>query len=103
MTHTRAIDRLLRVPHVVEEVFIQVVAERPPKSGASPMYLGSNIYEYNTQASKDRRRTLACSARACKAFVEPALDTLWRELGDLLVLLRIHPSLKPYTSQSMVS
>ncbi|KAL1945284.1 hypothetical protein VTO73DRAFT_2135 [Trametes versicolor] len=41
------------------------------------------------------------AARACKAFVEPALDALWRELGDLLVLLRILPSLKPYTPQSM--
>lgn len=103
MTHTRAVDRVLQIPHLVEEVFIQIATERSPDSGASPMYVGNDIYEFNTQASKNRRRTLACAARACQAFVEPALDALWRELGDLLVLLRILPSLKPYTSQSMVS
>ncbi|EIW54008.1 uncharacterized protein TRAVEDRAFT_39705 [Trametes versicolor FP-101664 SS1] len=50
--------------------------------------------------ARDGRFTLACSARVCRAFLEPALDALWRDLGDLLVLLRVLPSFQPYTSHS---
>lgn len=33
-------------------------------------------------------RTLAGLARTCRAFKEPALDVLWREIPDLFVLIK---------------
>ncbi|OSD05258.1 hypothetical protein PYCCODRAFT_1220267 [Trametes coccinea BRFM310] len=41
-----------------------------------------------------RTRTLARAARVCKAFSEPALATLWRQLPELLPVFRLLPSLQ---------
>ncbi|OCH92360.1 hypothetical protein OBBRIDRAFT_717559, partial [Obba rivulosa] len=35
------------------------------------------------------RRTLARAARVCKAFYEPALKILWKELNSLMPLLQL--------------
>ncbi|KAI0753447.1 hypothetical protein C8Q80DRAFT_1351706 [Daedaleopsis nitida] len=37
------------------------------------------------------RRTLACSARVCQIFYEPALNVLWCALDNLVPLLRLLP------------
>ncbi|KAI0718171.1 hypothetical protein C8T65DRAFT_737409 [Cerioporus squamosus] len=39
-----------------------------------------------------KRRTLARSARVCKAFHRPAIRVLWQRLEDLIPLFRILPS-----------
>ncbi|KAI0800340.1 hypothetical protein C8Q74DRAFT_406457 [Fomes fomentarius] len=41
---------------------------------------------------KTRRRALASCARTCHAFLDPALDVLWRVLDDVDVVLRLLPS-----------
>ena len=38
------------------------------------------------------RRTLACAARVCQVFREPALNVLWCALDSIVPLLRIIPS-----------
>ena len=38
------------------------------------------------------RKDLLSAAKTCKAFVEPALDSLWRVLPSLLPLLLLLPS-----------
>ena len=38
------------------------------------------------------RKDLFSAAKTCKAFVEPALDSLWRVLPSLLPLLMLLPS-----------
>ena len=38
------------------------------------------------------RRTLLCLALTCKAFLEPALDRLWRNLDSLFPLLKVLPA-----------
>ena len=38
------------------------------------------------------RKDLFSAAQACKAFVEPALNSLWRVLPSLLPLLLLLPS-----------
>ena len=38
------------------------------------------------------RKDLFSAAKTCKAFVEPALDSLWRVLPSLLPLLLLLPS-----------
>ncbi|RPD56084.1 hypothetical protein L226DRAFT_571922 [Lentinus tigrinus ALCF2SS1-7] len=40
----------------------------------------------------EKRRTLARSARVCKAFHGPAIRVLWRRLEDIIPLFRILPS-----------
>jgi len=40
------------------------------------------------------KRTLFHAAQACRAFVEPALDALWRVLPSLLPLLKLLPSFR---------
>jgi hypothetical protein len=40
------------------------------------------------------RKDLFSAAKTCKAFVEPALDSLWRVLPSILPLLLLLPSAK---------
>jgi hypothetical protein len=42
--------------------------------------------------STQTRKELLSAAKACKAFVEPALNSLWRVLPSLLPLLLLLPS-----------
>ena len=46
--------------------------------------------------------SLAVLARTCRAFKEPALDVLWRTLGDLSPLARCLPEASHRFSQNMV-
>ena len=38
-----------------------------------------------------RKQWLVCMALTCRTFYEPAMDILWRELGDFSPLLRCFP------------
>lgn len=98
MAHTRASDRMLSIPHLWEEVFIHLAPQTCCNRGANQISASNSSY-----AAKEGQRALARSARVCKAFAEPALDVLWRELDDLLVLLRILPPFQKYTSRCFVS
>ena len=41
------------------------------------------------QLQEECTRTLAGAARVCRAFLDPALDILWRSLNDVSILLRL--------------
>ena len=45
-----------------------------------------------SQTVAQTRKDLFSAAKTCKAFVEPALDSLWRVLPSLLPLLLLLPS-----------
>ncbi|KAL7280560.1 hypothetical protein ACG7TL_005493 [Trametes sanguinea] len=47
----------------------------------------------NYEVDVTRTKTLAHLVRVCKAFSEPALRVLWRQLHDVFPLLRLLPSL----------
>ena len=47
------------------------------------------LYDLDYRA---KRRTLARSARVCKAFHRPAVCVLWRRLEDLIPLFKVLPS-----------
>ena len=53
----------------------------------------SNIFVYCSPSVLGKKPTtdLAALARTCRAFKEPALDVLWRELVDLSQLARCLP------------
>ena len=53
----------------------------------------SNIFVYCSPSLLGKKVTadLAALARTCRAFKEPALDVLWRELVDLSQLARCLP------------
>ncbi|EIW53996.1 uncharacterized protein TRAVEDRAFT_74308 [Trametes versicolor FP-101664 SS1] len=99
MAHTRASDRMLSIPHLWEEVFIHLAPQTCCNPGANQISGREKPPSNSSYAAKEGQRALARSARVCKAFAEPALDVLWRELDDLLVLLRILPPFQPYTSR----
>ncbi|KAI9061692.1 hypothetical protein FKP32DRAFT_1677895 [Trametes sanguinea] len=54
---------------------------------------GDSSEDERIEAELQRKRTLAQLARVCKAFQEPALSVLWRQLHSLFPLLRLLPSL----------
>ncbi|PIL28011.1 hypothetical protein GSI_09862 [Ganoderma sinense ZZ0214-1] len=78
--------RALTVPDILREIF-EKLSIRPQLSlpGAE---LGSFQFPNATgdpddfQASKVNRWTLACAARTCKMFVEPASGVLWEVVDD---------------------
>ena len=45
-----------------------------------------------SQTAAQTRKDLLSAAKACKAFSEPALNSLWRVLPSLLPLLLLLPS-----------
>jgi hypothetical protein len=49
--------------------------------------------------SAQARKDLFSAAQACKAFVEPALDSLWSVLHSLLPLLLLLPSAEIVNNQ----
>ncbi|KAJ7476430.1 hypothetical protein FB451DRAFT_1557344 [Mycena latifolia] len=52
------------------------------------------VLRHMSRSSQDRPKSaLASIARTCKAFTEPALDLLWRELTALLPLLKLLPAM----------
>ena len=53
------------------------------------------------QLQFERTRTLASAARVCRAFLDPALDVLWRSLNDISVFLRITQKLERSSSWTM--
>ncbi|KAL1945271.1 hypothetical protein VTO73DRAFT_2122 [Trametes versicolor] len=89
---------MLQIPHLLEEVFNHLAPETRRDSGVGHVF-GSRVSSSNSRRTeKDGHCALARSARVCKVFADPALDVLWRELDDLLVLLRILPPFQPYTA-----
>ena len=82
-----------------------VLQETEPKNPQLPFHSNPDILdeiceylhdEQDTQldaeAARVSRRNLLWVALTCKAFLEPALDRLWRSLDSLFPLLRILPS-----------
>lgn len=104
MAHTTpATHRMLQIPHLLEEVFNHLAPETRRDSCVGHVS-GSRASSSNSRRTeKDGHCALARSARVCKVFADPALDVLWRELDDLLVLLRILPPFQPYTAHYFVS
>jgi hypothetical protein len=49
-------------------------------------------FQPGTQTATQTRKDLLSAAKACKAFAEPALHSLWRVLPSLLPLLMLLPS-----------
>jgi len=48
----------------------------------------------NLDQQSEAKKTLFHAAQACRSFVEPALDALWRVLPSLLPLLKLLPSFR---------
>jgi hypothetical protein len=48
--------------------------------------------EEGGEATRTSKQNLLWAALTCKAFLEPALDRLWRTLDSLFPLLKILPS-----------
>ncbi|OSD04118.1 hypothetical protein PYCCODRAFT_1466540 [Trametes coccinea BRFM310] len=76
--------------------------------GVDPTYEANHVQPAATGIESDdeifeievqRKRTLAQLARVCKAFREPALSLLWRQLHSLFPLLRLLPSLSMVEEQ----
>lgn len=55
-------------------------------------YLHDEQDNNSTEAARTSKQNLLWVALTCKAFLEPALDRLWRSLDSLFPLLRILPS-----------
>ena len=51
----------------------------------------SNIFDHRLSPYRRVTADLAALARTCRAFKEPALDLLWRELNDLSPLVLCLP------------
>ena len=51
----------------------------------------SNIFDHCRSPYRRITADLLALARTCRAFKEPALDVLWREIDDLSPLVRCLP------------
>lgn len=51
--------------------------------------LAHDAPDLNSAASQRNKQTLARLAICCKAFLDPALDRIWRRLDSLFPLLRL--------------
>ncbi len=85
MTHESAVDRILRISHIIEEILLQFLPFWSPDEGVVQN-------QDQAQQTKAQRYTLAQLARVCRPFSQPALDILWKNLDDLGHLLRVLPS-----------
>src|ERR1700678_2444403 len=56
------------------------------------LQIGSHSVAQTTRNLAQIRKDLLSAAKTCKAFVEPALNSLWRVLPSLLPLLLLLPS-----------
>ena len=73
----------------------RVVESKTPEAIKNEDILGlifQHFDEPGSQTLAQTRRDLFSAARTCKAFLEPALDSLWRVLPSLLPLLLLLPS-----------
>ena len=59
--------------------------------------------EPGSQTVAQSRKDLFSAAQTCKAFVEPALDSLWRVIPSLLPLVLLLPSAEVINRQYDVS
>lgn len=84
MMHEPAFDRMLRIPHIIEEIFLQFL---PDWSDDGPLVYGVD----HAQRTKAQRQMLAQLARVCKNFSQPALDILWKNLDEFGCLLHVLP------------
>lgn len=50
------------------------------------------VWEYQADEVVIRRRVLAAAALTCRAWMEPALDRLWRSLDKLFPLFKLLPA-----------
>lgn len=55
-------------------------------------FLHDEQQDSSSEAARTSRRNLLWVALTCKAFLEPALDCLWRFLDSLFPLLKLLPS-----------
>jgi len=55
-------------------------------------YLSYEFDDYDMDEISRSRKSLLWVALACKAFLEPALDRLWRQLDSLFPLLKVLPA-----------
>lgn len=75
---------MLRIPHIIEEIFLQFL---PDWSDDGPLAYGVD----HAQRTKAQRQMLAQLARVCKSFSQLALDILWKNLDDFGCLLHVLP------------
>jgi len=52
------------------------------------------FYDQNEGRVDGSRRFLLYASLTCRAFFEPAMDVMWRELNSIMPILRIIPSLE---------
>ncbi|KAJ3510471.1 hypothetical protein NLJ89_g4656 [Agrocybe chaxingu] len=57
-------------------------------------HMASNPASDSDEQMSTSRRSLFLAAQSCRAFVEPALDSLWAVIPSLVPLLSLLPSLK---------
>lgn len=79
------VARVLQCRDIMGEIFEQM----------SPGWLEDDLQDGSAakRRRKAQRRALASCARTCHAFLDQALDVLWRVLDDVdVVLLRLLPS-----------
>ncbi|KAI0657703.1 hypothetical protein C8Q70DRAFT_1000214 [Cubamyces menziesii] len=80
----------LHIPSVLSTVCLSLI---PPRHELfTPNYIQKNAADLERR--KEGCRTLACLARVCKAFTNPTLDVLWRDVPSVDVLLKVLPCLQ---------
>ena len=80
---TTATELALRNHDILYNVFEYLALEWPPQhsdSGTKGTWQSAKL------------QALACAAQVCHAFSDPALDTLWRTVDNVLVLFRLFSS-----------
>ena len=85
-----AMTSALHIPSVLSTVCLSLI---PPRHELfTPNYIQKNAADLERR--KEGCRTLACLARVCKAFTNPTLDVLWRDVPSVDVLLKVLPCLQ---------
>ena len=67
----------------------------------SPGYIAEAEADYRgMQRRRTAQTTLACLARTCRTFKNPALDLLWRSVDDIVHLLSVLPCFGPLAANT---
>ncbi|CAA7263398.1 unnamed protein product [Cyclocybe aegerita] len=80
-------------PKNTESALKQVIGTRDIMSNVF-QHIASNLLSDSDEQMFTSRRSLFLAAQTCRAFVEPALDSLWAVIPSLVPLLSLLPSLK---------
>lgn len=97
---TSAFDRVLRIPHLLQEVF-EYFAPEWSQAVTVPNIL--HLWDSDRTIDRVQYHMLAGLARVCKAFVDPAVNVLWRNLEDIDPLSCILQQHSDYVSYRAVS